>query len=283
MSRPVNSMVPQKGALLDLLRVEADRGCAVLVVTHSPVVVARADRVDLAERRQGRLMTDADVVSCDHVGHTYGQGPLALVAVHDVTCRVRPGARIALTGPSGSGKSTLLHMMAGLEPATAGTLTWPRFDGHPSGEPGVIGLIFQGPSLMPALTVLENVAFPLVLGGIPDAAARIRARDALAQLDLDWLAPKYPDELSGGQSQRVAVARALATEPALILADEPTGQLDHETGRRVVDILIRAADHLNAALVVSTHDPNISERLSENWRMHDGQLVAEDPVLRNAP
>ncbi|MEO7374405.1 MAG: ATP-binding cassette domain-containing protein [Terrimesophilobacter sp.] len=223
-------------------------------------------------------MNDTDVVNCVRVGHTYGEGPLAIVAVHDVTCSVTAGARIALTGPSGSGKTTLLHMMAGLEPVTMGQLTWPRLEGHAGGGPGVIGLIFQGPSLMPALTALENVAFPLVLGGMPDAEARMRAGDALAQLESEQLAPKYPDELSGGQSQRVAIARVLAIEPALILADEPTGQLDHEAGRRVVDVLIQAAEHLDAALLISTHDPRIADRLSANWRMHDGRLIVDPPL-----
>jgi ABC-type lipoprotein export system ATPase subunit len=219
------------------------------------------------------------VVSCEEVGHTYGTGPTAVVAVHGVSCEVPRGARIALTGPSGSGKSTLLHMMAGLERVTGGQLSWPALGSHPGSRPGVIGVIFQGPSLIPALDVIENIALPLVLAGVPNAEARERALEALAQLDLEWMAPKLPDELSGGQSQRVAVARVLATRPALILADEPTGQLDHEAGRHVVDVLVHAADALDAALVISTHDPDIADRLPVHWQMHDGSLITVETTL----
>lgn len=213
-----------------------------------------------------------EIIRCEDVGHTYGAGPRAVVAVHGVSCVVPREARIALTGPSGSGKSTLLHMMAGLERVTTGELTWPGLDGHPSGKPGAIGVIFQGPSLIPTLNVVENVALPLVLDGVSDSEARRLARDALGQLDLEWMSRKLPDELSGGQAQRVAIARVLCTQPALILADEPTGQLDHETGYHVVDVLMHAADRLGAALLVSTHDSAIARRLGTQWQMHDGRL-----------
>lgn len=222
------------------------------------------------------------LVRCEGVGHTYGSGATALVAVRGVNCEVPRGARVAVMGPSGSGKSTLLHLMAGLERSTTGRLTWPGFDRLPAASPGLLGVIFQGPSLIPALDVLSNVAFPLVLAGVPDAESRERARAALTELDLEWMAEKLPDELSGGQSQRAAIARVLATGPTLILADEPTGQLDRETGRHVMDVLIGAADRLGAALVVSTHDPDIARRLPVHWRMRDGLLSTtnESPVSR---
>jgi putative ABC transport system ATP-binding protein len=224
-------------------------------------------------------MTGSEVIRCEQVGHTYGTGQLAVVAVHGVSCVAEAGARIALTGPSGSGKSTLLHMMAGLERVSTGRLTWPALGGPPGGRPGAVGVIFQGPSLIPSLDVVENVALPLVLAGVSDYDAKVRAREALSQLDLGWMAGKLPDELSGGQSQRVAVARVIATTPALILADEPTGQLDHESGLRVIDVLIRAADHLNAALVISTHDVSIATRLAVRWSMHDGRLTTSGESL----
>lgn len=224
-------------------------------------------------------MTGSEVIRCEQVGHTYGTGQLAVAAVHGVSCVVEAGARIALTGPSGSGKSTLLHMMAGLERVSTGRLTWPALGGPPGGRPGAVGVIFQGPSLIPSLDVVENVALPLVLDGLSDYDAKVRALRALSQLDLGWMAGKLPDELSGGQSQRVAVARVIATTPALILADEPTGQLDHESGLRVIDVLIRAADHLNAALVISTHDVNIATRLAVRWSMHDGRLTTSGESL----
>ncbi len=216
------------------------------------------------------------LVACTDVARTYGRGDSAVVAVHGVTCALGPGARVALTGASGSGKSTLLHLMAGLERPTAGTLTWPGLGGSPSGRPSLVGVVFQGPSLLPALDVVENVALPLVLAGLADREARASAIQALARLGVGELGPKLPEELSGGQAQRVAVARVLAGRPALILADEPTGQLDSATGSHVLEVLLEAADELGAALVVSTHDPAVAAHLRVEWRMQDGAM--RDPA-----
>lgn len=209
-------------------------------------------------------------------GHTYGRGATAVVAVRDATCAILPGARIALTGPSGSGKSTLLHMIAGLEHSTSGELDWSGIGGHPQGRPHDVGVIFQGLSLIPSLDAALNVALPLVLDGVPHEEAEEQAIDALAKLNLAGLAHKMPDELSGGQSQRVAVARVLAAAPRLILADEPTGQLDQMAGMHVIDVLIDAADQLGAALLVSTHDPLIATRFETRWVMHDGVLQTSE-------
>lgn len=217
------------------------------------------------------------LVECEAVGHTYGVGPLAVVAVAQATCTIPHNARIAITGASGSGKSTLLHLLAGLETPTSGAIRWPGLGGPPAGNPDQVGIIFQGPSLIPYLDVIDNVALPLILNGVPDAAAADRALTALADLDLADLGSKLPDELSGGQGQRVAIARVLATRPTLILADEPTGQLDGITARHVIDVLLRAADRLDAALVISTHDEQIAARLGQRWEMHDGHLAASHP------
>lgn len=214
------------------------------------------------------------LVHAQDAGHTYGEGPRAVVAVHGVTCRVRRGDRIAVTGPSGSGKSTLLYMLAGLEAATTGSVEWPAFEGSPAGRPTAAGLVFQGPSLIPTLDVTENVGLPLVLAGMTDSAARQAALRALGAVGIASLAWKLPGELSGGQAQRVAIARVLATEPALILADEPTGQLDHITGGQVIDALLATADRIGAALVVSTHDPVVARRLDTAWHLIDGALAA---------
>jgi putative ABC transport system ATP-binding protein len=131
-------------------------------------------------------------------------------------------------------------------------------------------MVFQGSSLIPALDARENVALPLVLAGSSDAVARDRADEALRTLGIGSLANKLPDDLSGGQAQRVAVARVLATAPKLILADEPTGQLDHATGAQVIDALLAVADQIDAALVVSTHDPLMTQRLRTEWPLIDG-------------
>lgn len=219
-----------------------------------------------------RAVDDALVV-CEGTGRTFGTGPTAIVAVHGVTCRIDPGQRVALTGPSGSGKSTLLHLMAGLDDPTVGSVTWPSLGNRSELRPGPVAVVFQGASLLPALDVVENVAFALVLAGATDAEARRGAHSALERLGLDGLGHALPDELSGGQAQRVAVARALAGEPRLILADEPTGQLDHTAGAQVIEALLAASDHSGAAVLVTTHDDSVADRLDQRWRMVDGRIM----------
>jgi len=220
------------------------------------------------------------LLTCAGLARTFGTGATAVVAVYDVTLTVARRARVALTGPSGSGKSTLLHMMAGLETPTAGQLSWPGLGGHPLRYPGRVGIVFQGPSLLPALTVAENVSLPLLLAEATPSDATRAARNALELLDIGDLHASLPEELSGGQAQRVALARVLAARPALILADEPTGQLDHATGFAVIDVLLAACDELDAALIVSTHDPVVAAHLSQQWTMRDGTLRPEHGNLR---
>jgi putative ABC transport system ATP-binding protein/lipoprotein-releasing system ATP-binding protein len=213
------------------------------------------------------------LVRCEGAARTYGAGPTATVALQPSDCTVAPHARLALVGPSGSGKSTLLHLMAGLDEPTLGSVTWPAIGGREALRPGPVAVIFQGPSLLPPLTIEENVALPLVLAGATDADAHVAARHALERLDLAELAGKLPEEVSGGQAQRAAVARALAGEPRLILADEPTGQLDRANGAAVIDVLLAAAEHAGAGLVISTHDLTVAERLPEVWELHSGRLT----------
>jgi ABC-type lipoprotein export system ATPase subunit len=212
------------------------------------------------------------LVHCIGAARTYGSGPTATVALQPADCEIWEGAGIALVGESGSGKSTLLHLMAGLDRPTVGEVSWPALGGRAALRPGPVAVVFQGPSLLPPLNVVENVGLPLALAGRPPNAVRKRAEAALARLDLQGLAEKLPEEISGGQAQRVAVARAVVGEPRVILADEPTGQLDHEIGRVVVDELLGAARRCGAALVVATHDNEIADRLSERWRMRSGRL-----------
>lgn len=211
------------------------------------------------------------VRACD-LARTYGTGPAATVALSGCTCAVLSGDRIAVTGPSGSGKSTLLHLLAGLDEPTAGTVEWPALGARSELRPRRVGVVFQDASLLPPLDVVENVALPLLLADIDEREATELAMEALERLGLAPLAAKLPEELSGGQAQRVAVARVLATAPRLILADEPTGQLDHVTGGEVVDALLAAADHTGATLVLTTHDLAVAERLPQQWRVHDGRL-----------
>jgi len=219
------------------------------------------------------------MVEFHNVSRTYGAGSTAVVAVHGATGSVPAQSRIALVGPSGSGKSTLLHLIAGLERPTTGTVAWPGLAGaatRTSLAIAGVAVVFQGPSLVPTLNVLENVLVPLQLSGVGAAVAEGRARDALAVIGVLDLADRLPDYLSGGQAQRVAIARALAMEPQLILADEPTGQLDGATGSHVIDVLIHAADRANAALVVTTHDPRVADRFQDRWIMREGRLHVAD-------
>jgi putative ABC transport system ATP-binding protein len=214
------------------------------------------------------------VAECVGVGRRFGTGRTARAAVEDVNCGVASSARIALTGASGSGKSTLLHLLGGIDVPTTGIVRWPALPARPLGRPGGIGIVFQGPSLLPGFDVVENVALPMLLAGRNEDAC---AAEALAVLDLVGMsgsATKLPDELSGGQSQRVAIARVLVTRPALMLADEPTGQLDHATADRVITALLDTATELGAAVVLCTHDPAIAARLDCQWSMCDGRLSA---------
>ncbi|MET8690369.1 ABC transporter ATP-binding protein [Streptomyces sp. NPDC004732] len=219
-------------------------------------------------------MSRADVlVACADAALTFGRGAQAVVAVHGADLEIGPGDRLTVVGPSGSGKSSLLHLLAGLEQPTSGTVRRAASLG-----PYDIGLVFQGDSLIPALNVVENTALPLVLAGRPEGEAGQAALAALALVGAADLAERLPEEISGGQAQRVGAARVLALSPRLILADEPTGRLDHTTGTRVLDALLTAADHTGAALVVTTHDPAVAARLTIRRTMRDGRLLAPEAV-----
>ncbi len=225
---------------------------------------------------------DKVVARCVAVGRTYGTGDRAVVAVYDVTCTVAERDRIAIVGPSGSGKSTLLHLLAGLETPSAGQISWPALNGHPRSGIQRVGLVFQTPTLIPSLTALENVELPMLLADVPVGEARERARSALDLLDLDTVHSDLPQQLSGGQAQRVVIARVLAARPRLILADEPTSQLDRHTADHVADVLAQVSDEIDAALVVATHDRAIGGRMRTVWPMHDGRLHPATTPLTEA-
>lgn len=206
---------------------------------------------------------------------TYGRREAPVHALVEATCRLRPEDRVAVCGPSGSGKSTLLHLVAGLVAPTSGQISWPGLEETiPLRQQ--VGVVFQAPSLVPALSVVENVELPLLLhGSMPPAEARDLAQAALRDLDLDGLAGALPEEISGGQAQRVAVARVLASRPRMICADEPTGRLDLDHALVVTDLLLHAADQLGAPLLVATHDSRIADRLVSTWPIVDGRLTKE--------
>ena len=175
----------------------------------------------------------------------------------------------------------MLHLLAGLDTPTTGTISWPAIGARADLRPGPVAVVFQAPSLLPPLDVVENVALPLLLAGADRRSARAAAMTALERLALEPLAGKLPEELSGGQAQRVAIARVLAGRPRLILADEPTGQLDQHNGGLVIDALLAAATDLEAALVVNTHDTVVAARFPHRWTMRDGRLTID--LLEGAP
>lgn len=217
-----------------------------------------------------------ELVRADAIARIYGSGQGAVAAVASATFTVHPGDRIALVGPSGSGKSTLLHLIAGLDEPTAGTIEWPALGPRHLLRPGPIGLAFQGPSLLPPLTAVENVALPMILFGSAEEPALAAARDLLDAFGVEDLAFKLPEELSGGQSQRVGLARAFAGSPRLVLADEPTGQQDHATGARAMEAAFTIASAEGTALIIATHDRSIAGSLPTVWTVDGGRLRTED-------
>lgn len=205
----------------------------------------------------------------------YGTGASAVEAVARASCTIQAGDRIALVGPSGSGKSTLLYLLAGLEQPSSGQIVWPSVEKGDRLRPTFAGFAFQAPNLLPALTALDNIAVPLLIAGMQPERARSTAAAVLAQFDLVSVADRFAEDLSGGQAERVGIARALVCEPSILLADEPTGQLDGTTAALVIDRLLAAADRSGAAVIVATHDERIARRFRTRWMMHHGTLETE--------
>jgi predicted ABC-type transport system involved in lysophospholipase L1 biosynthesis ATPase subunit len=221
-------------------------------------------------------MNDRDVlVRADALQRVHGSGRDAVAAVLDASFTISAGDRIAIVGPSGSGKSTLLHLIAGLDTPTSGSIAWPGLGQREQLRPGPVAFAFQGLSLLPPLSVVENVALPVLLRGGSETEAMRIAREMLERFELTEIADKLPEEISGGQSQRTGLARALAGSPTLVLADEPTGQQDHETGMHVLDTLLDLISAGVATLVVATHDLAVADRLPIRWTMAGGRLASE--------
>ena len=201
----------------------------------------------------------------------------------EVTLDVPPGQFLAVAGPSGSGKSTLLGLIAGLDQPTTGYIRVAGVEITRLSEDALarfrlnsLGYVFQAYHLIPTLTALENVAVPLELAGDPDALPRATA--LLAEVGLADRAHHYPVQLSGGEQQRVAVARAIARRPALLLADEPTGNLDSGTGKQIIELLVGLRDTLASTLVLVTHDAALAARADRVVTLRDGRVVSDEPT-----
>jgi ABC-type lipoprotein export system ATPase subunit len=214
-------------------------------------------------------------VTMNHAGRTYIQGKIPVNVLASVTCSVVPGDRVAVVGPSGSGKSTLLHLIGGIDTPTSGSISWPELGPKRDLRPKKIGFVFQMQTLLAPLTAVENVELPLLLDHVKPSEAHFAALKALEDLELGAIADKLPEELSGGQAQRVGVARVLSSRPKLILADEPTGQLDHPTAQRLFDVLLASIEDSDTALIVATHDPAIAGRMRTTWHLRHGRLEVE--------
>ena len=222
------------------------------------------------------------LISATNLNKVYGSGDTAVIALNNVSLQVEPGEFVAVMGPSGCGKSTLLHLLGGLDQPTSGSVT---IDGHKLSDlPDTkltelrrhkIGFIFQFFNLIPVLNAVENAALPVTLDGVRPADAKARASEWLTRFGLSDRLDHRPDQLSGGQQQRVAVARALVANPALILADEPTGNLDTRASEEIAELLRQVANDWKRAVVVVTHDPRIAAHADRIIFLKDGAIVDE--------
>jgi putative ABC transport system ATP-binding protein len=227
------------------------------------------------------------VVEAQGVTKVYRLDGVEVRALDGVDLEVAPGDSLAIMGPSGSGKSTLLGLLGGLDRPTSGTL---RFQGRDVTRLSddelavvrnrVVGFVFQSFQLLPRTPAAGNVGLPLVYRGLGRAERRRRAVEALEAVGLGHRLQHRPSQLSGGEQQRVAIARALVTEPAMLLADEPTGNLDSRSGDEVLDLLGRLHDERGVAVVVVTHDPRVAARLRRRVTMADGRLTSATEIAR---
>ncbi|MFE4264202.1 ABC transporter ATP-binding protein [Streptomyces sp. NPDC002886] len=230
-------------------------------------------------------MPDQPVLQLDQLVRTHGSGATEVHALRGINLSVYPGELVAVMGPSGSGKSTLLTLAGGLDTPSGGRVIVEGTDITTASRKQLaalrrrsIGYVFQDYNLIPALTAAENVSLPLELDGVSARKARVSALAALEEMNLGQLADRFPDEMSGGQQQRVAIARALVGDRRLVLADEPTGALDSETGESVL-ALLRSRCDAGAAGILVTHEPRFAAWADRVVFLRDGSVV--DETLRS--
>ena len=226
-------------------------------------------------------MNKTSILHCQKLTKRYDQGGLDVEVLKGVNLNIGKGERVAIMGASGSGKSTLLHLLGGLEKASDGEVV---LDGVNINQVSAtklarlrnksLGFIYQSHHLLGEFTVLENVAMPLLIGGESVKQARVRAGELLQRVGLGHRIEHKPGELSGGERQRAAVARALINKPCLILADEPTGNLDSKTADQVYQLMLELNQELNVSFLVVTHDHELASRMGKVLHMEDGLIVA---------
>ncbi len=257
--------------------------------TNAINAAVSAPRTEWAESTRMANMTDADfLLTAQALTKKVTSPEGELTILDDVSLSVRRGETAAVVGPSGAGKSTLLALLAGLDEPTTGQvwlgdeeLTALDEDGRARLRNRQVGFIFQSFHLLPSLTALENVLLPLELSGVDHEADR--ARTALSRVGLDSRLRHYPRQLSGGEKQRVAIARAFVTEPALLFADEPTGNLDNKTGERIMNLLFELNAAAETTLVLVTHEPAAANRCHRIFELAAGCLVNSDNNPRTPP
>ena len=220
-----------------------------------------------------------DIVTIRELSKLYRQGDIQVTALHRISLTIATGEFLALMGPSGSGKSTLLHIIAGIDRPTSGECVVQDIRVTQLDESALadwrnqnVGFVFQTFNLIPVLTAAENVELPLLLMDIPSRRRRELALNALALVGLDDRARHLPRQLSGGQEQRVAIARALVTDPKLIVADEPTGNLDHQSAEDVLSILQTLSEKAGKTVIMVTHDPRAAAYGSRSIHLEKGEL-----------
>ena len=222
------------------------------------------------------------IIQTENLTKIYGQGETAVAALHHLNLSVNAGEFVAIMGPSGCGKSTLLHLIGGLDRPTEGRVL---LDGHDLSKLDdtrltemrrhKIGFVFQFFNLIPVLSAIENAALPLILDGVKQSEARATATEWLKRVGLAGQLTHRPDQLSGGQQQRVAIARALVTEPALVMADEPTGNLDSRASDELATLLRQVTDEWGRAVLMVTHDPRIAAYADRIVFLKDGTIIDE--------